>query len=108
MAGRSNQRGTTDSSRAKPLSDMDPDGMDSEFEDSDFEGDVDLDSPENISESARQREQETQQAGAPGSHDREDPIRSRRFDESEESENGDEEDEDSERRSTSRSAAQPP
>jgi len=108
MAGRSKQHGTTDSSRAKPISDMDPDGMDSDFEDSDFESDGDLDSPENITTSARQREQETQQAGAPGSHDRENPIRSRRVDEPEENENGDEEDEDMEPRSTPRSASQPP
>jgi hypothetical protein len=108
MAGRSKQRDTSDSSRAKPISDMDPDGMDSDFEDSDFESESDLDSPENITESARQREQQTRQAGAPGSHDKENPIRSRRFDEPDESENGDEEDEDMEPRSTPRSASQPP
>lgn len=108
MAGRSKQGGTTDSSRAKPISDMDPDGMDSDFEYSDFESDLDLDGPENITESARQRKQETQQAGAPGSHDRDNPIRSRRVDEPEENENGDEEDEDMEPRSTPRSASQPP
>ena len=108
MAGRSNQRGTTDSSSAKPISDMDPDGMDSDFEDSDVESDSDLDRPENITESSRQRGQETQQAGAPGSHDRENPIRSRRVEEPEESENGEEEDEDVEPRSTPRSASQPP
>lgn len=39
MARRSEQRGQKDSSRAKPISDMDPEGMDSEFE-----GDDELDS----------------------------------------------------------------
>jgi hypothetical protein len=107
MAGRSDQRGTG-SSRAKPISDMDPDGMDSDFEGSDVDDRVDLDSPENVTESARRRGQATQQAGAPDSHDREKPIRSRRVDEPEESENGDEEDEDMEPRSTPRSASHPP
>jgi hypothetical protein len=102
MAGRSEQRGTKDSSRTKPMSDMDPDGMDSELE-----GEGDLDSPENISDSARLREQQAHQAGA-ASQEKVDPNRSRHIDESEESENGDEEDEDMEPRSTPRSASQPP
>jgi hypothetical protein len=103
MATRSEKSGPKDSSSVKPMSDMDPDGMDS-----DFEGADDLDSPENISEAARQRGQQTQQAGAPGSQDKADPIRSRRVDDPAESENEDEEDEDAEPRSSSRSTPQPP
>ena len=82
------------------MSDMDPDGMDSEFE-----GEADLDSPENITESARRREQ---QAGASGAQEKEHPIRSRRVDDSDEGENEDEEEEDMEPRSTPRSASHAP
>ena len=83
------------------MSDMDPDGMDSEFE-----GEGDLESPENISEAARLRGQQTKQTGAAGSQDKETPIRSRRVDDdSEDGENEDEEDEDTEPRSA---AAHPP
>ena len=78
--------------------------MDSDFEGSDVDDRIDLDSPENVTESARQRGQATQQAGAPASHDREKPIRSRRVDEPEENENGDEADEDMEPRSSTPSS----
>jgi hypothetical protein len=82
---------------------MDPDGMDSELE-----GEGDLQAPENITQSAHQREQQVKQASAPMS-DTAHPIRSRRVDESAEGENEDEEDEDMEPRSTPRSASsQPP
>ena len=91
MAGRSEQRGTKDSSRAKPMSDMDPDGMDSELE-----GDM------------SQPEQQAKQPGTPISQDKASPIRSRRVGEPAEGENEDEEDEDMEPRSTPRSASQPP
>jgi hypothetical protein len=85
------------------MSDMDPDGMDSELE-----GEGDLDAPENITQSASRREQQAKQAGSPPSQDKANPIRSRRVDEAEEGENEDEEDEDMEPRSTPRSASQPP
>ena len=101
MAGRSEQRGTNDSSRTKPMSDLDPDGMDSELE-------GDLDAPENITQSASQREQQAKQSSTPMSQDRTNPIRSRRVDEPAEGENEDQEDEDMEPRSTPRSASQPP
>ena len=103
MASRSEQRGTKDSPATKPMSDMDPDGMDSELE-----GEGDLDAPENITQSASQREQQAKQAGSPPSQDKANPIRSRHVDEAEEGENEDEEDEDMEPRSTPRSASQPP
>ena len=85
------------------MSDMDPDGMDSEFE-----GEADLDSPENITESARQREQEAQQAGTSSAQEKAHPIRSRRVDDPDESENEDDEEEDMEPRSTPRSASHTP
>ena len=85
------------------MSDMDPDGMDSEFE-----GEGDLDSPENITESARLRERAVQQAGTSGAQEKEHPIRSRRVDDTEEGENEDEEEEDMEPRSTPRSASHTP
>jgi hypothetical protein len=75
------------------MSDMDPDGMDSELE---GEGDT------------SQLEQQAKQPGTPASHDKANPIRSRRVDEPAEGENEDEEDEDMEPRSTPRSASQPP
>jgi hypothetical protein len=104
MGSRSDQRDTEDSSRTKLMSDMDPDGMDSEFEE-----EADLDSPENITESARMREQESRLAGTPGSQAKEPPpIRSRRVDEADEGENEDEEDEDMEPRATPRSASHTP
>jgi hypothetical protein len=90
MAGRSEQRGTKDSSETKLMSDMDPDGMDSELE-----GEGDLDAPENISRSASEREQQANQVN---------PIRTRRVAEPEEGENEDEEDVDIEPRSTPRPA----
>src|SRR5215831_12329397 len=93
MAGRSEQRGSQDSSRMKPMSDMDPDGMDSELE---GEGDT------------SQLEQQAKQPGTPTSQDKTNPIRSRRVGEPAEGENEDEEDEDVESRSTPRSASQPP
>ena len=85
------------------MSDMDPDGMDSELE-----GEADLDSPENITESARRREQEARQAATSGAQEREHPIRSRRVADPDESENEDEEEEDMEPRSTPRSASHAP
>src|SRR5262245_24885576 len=103
MAGRSDQRGKNDSSSIKPISDMDPDGMDS-----DFEGEGDLDSPENITESARQRGQQTQQAGAAGSRDKGSRMRSPSAAEPADDEKEDEEDEDMEPRSTPRSTSHPP
>lgn len=103
MAGRSEQRETKDSPTTKFMSDMDPDGMDSELE-----GEGDLDAPENITRSASQREQQAKQASAPAPQDKATPARSRRVDEAEEGENEDEEDEDMEPRSTPRSASQPP
>ena len=103
MAGRSEQRGTRDSSTTKLISDTDPDGMDSELE-----GEGDLDAPENITQSASQREQQAKQSSTPISQDKAHPIRSRRVDEPAEGENEDEEDEDMEPRSTPRSASQPP
>jgi len=106
MGSRSDQREPKDSSRTKLMSDMDPDGMDSEFE-----GEADLDSPENITESARRREQEARQAGTSGTsgtQEKERPIRSRRIDDPDESENEDDEEEEMEPRSTPRSASHPP
>jgi hypothetical protein len=85
------------------MSDMDPDGMDSELE-----GEVDFDAPENITQSASEREQQAKQSSTPISQDKANPIRSRRVDEPAEGENEDEEDEDMEPRSTPRSASQPP
>jgi hypothetical protein len=84
------------------MSDMDPDGMDPEFD-----GEGDLDYPENISDAASTRGQQAKPAGTPGSPDKESPIRSRRDDWTE-SESEDEEDEDMEPRSTPRSGSQPP
>jgi hypothetical protein len=85
------------------MSDMDPDGMDS-----DFEGEGDLDRPENITDSARLREQQTRQAGTSSSQEKEHPTRSRRINDEDESENEDEEDEDMEPRSAPRSASHTP
>jgi hypothetical protein len=85
------------------MSDMDPDGMDSEFE-----GEGDLDSPENITKSARMREQEARPASTPSSEEKEHPIRSRHVDDSDAGENEDEEEEDMEPRSAPRSAAHTP
>jgi len=85
------------------MSDMDPDGMDSEFED-----EANLDSPENITESARLREREVRQAGTSSSQEKEHPIRSRRIDDPDEAENEDEDEEDMEPRSTPRSASHTP
>ena len=101
MAGRS-ERGPKDSSSTKLMSDMDPDGMDPEFD-----GEGDLDYPENITEAASSRGQQAKPAGTPGSQDKDTPVRSRRDDWTE-SESEDEEDEDMEPRSTPRSGSQPP
>jgi hypothetical protein len=51
MASRQEQHGQKDSSGEKPVSDMDPEGMDSEFE-----GDDDLDSEDEASQSTSRPE----------------------------------------------------
>jgi hypothetical protein len=86
------------------MSDMDPDGMDSELE-----GEGDLSAPENITQSASQQEQQAKRVSPPASEDKAGTIRSRRVDETEEGENGDvEHEEETETRSTARSASKPP
>jgi hypothetical protein len=103
MASRTDQGGTKDSSSRKPMSDMDPEGMDSEFE-----GDADLDASEETTDPDRRRGQQTQQASTKDSHDKADEHRSRQVDSPEDGEAEDEEDQDMEPRSTPRSASHQP
>jgi hypothetical protein len=102
MASRS-QPGTQGSSTRKPMSDMDPEGMDS-----DFEGDGDLDAAEESTDPDLRRGHQTPHAGPTDSQDKADENRSRRADSSAETDEDDEEDQDMEPRSTPRSASQQP
>jgi len=69
MAGGSQQRAPKDSSGGKPISDMDPEGMDSEFE-----GDDDLDSDggsQSITPRPEHNRRESDKERVPPSGDRE-------------------------------------
>jgi hypothetical protein len=103
MASRTQQPGKQDSSSRKPMSDMDPEGMDS-----DFEGEGDLDASEETMIADRARGQQPQHPGTTDSQDKANQNRSRRPDNPAESEEGDEEDQDMEPRSTPRSASHNP
>jgi hypothetical protein len=85
------------------MSDMDPEGMDSEFE-----GDADLDGSEETADPDRRRGQQAQQASTKDSHDKADPHRPRHDETPEDGEEEDEEDKDMEPRSTPRSASPQP
>ena len=82
------RRDRTDDSTTKPISDMDPEGMDP-----DFDGEGDLDSPENFSDAARVRGQQADQSTPTGSQDKASQRRSHFADDPVEDENESEEDE---------------
>lgn len=103
MAGRTQRPGVQDSSSRKPISDMDPEGMDS-----DFEGEDALEAAEETTGAALRRGQQTPHGGTTDSQDKANENRSRRADNPAESEEEGGEDQDMEPRSTPRSASQQP
>jgi hypothetical protein len=103
MANRTQQRGTKDSTSTKPMSDMDPEGMDSEYE-----GEDALDASGELTDADRRRGQQTQHAGTGDSQDKADQNRSRRAVNPAESDEEDEEEQDMEPRSTPRPASHEP
>jgi hypothetical protein len=103
MASRTQQRGTKDGSSRKLMSDMDPEGMDSEYE-----GEGALDASGETTDADRRRGQETQHAGTADSQDKANQNRSRRAVNPAESEEENEEEQDMEPRSTPRPASHEP
>jgi hypothetical protein len=103
MASRTDQRSTKDNPSRKPMSDMDPDGMDSELE-----GDDELETFEETTDADRRSGQEMQQARPDDSQQKEPEHRSRRPGSPADDEEDDEEDQDMEPRSTPRSASHDP
>ena len=81
------QRDTRGNSSAKPISDMDPEGMDPEFD-----GEGDLDSPENLADPAL-RGQQADQSSPTGSQDDANKRRTHFSDDPVEGENESDEDE---------------
>jgi hypothetical protein len=100
MARRTEPPQTTDSSKTKPMSDMDPDGMDSELE-----GEGDLDSADDAMETSPAGGQHARQTDTTSSQDK---ASQRRSHQAGDHETDDEEDEDVEPSSTPRSASQQP
>jgi hypothetical protein len=104
MASRTQQHGTKDSSNKKPMSDMDPEGMDSEYE-----GEDAFDASRETADADRRRGEQTQHAGTADSQDKANQNRSRRAVNPEESEEEeDEEEQDMEPRSTPRPSSHEP
>lgn len=103
MVSRTRQPGTQGNSSRKPISDMDPEGMDP-----DFEGENTLEAAEETTDAVLRRGQHAPHAGTTDSQDKASQNPSRRAASPAEGEEDDEEDQDTEPRSTPRSASQQP
>jgi hypothetical protein len=105
MASQTRPPGTQGNSSKKPMSDMDPEGMDS-----DLEGEGDLDAGAEKTAADLRRGQPAPQARTTDSQNKANQNRSRRADSSAETDEGDEdeEDQDMEPRSTPRPASNQP